>query len=70
VRTELAPLRRGPVRTHRAVLRDGERISGLGEQASPVDLRGTTHRLWNRDPGGAWGPGTDPLYCAIPVPWV
>ncbi len=67
VRTELAPLRRGPVRTHRAVLRDGERISGLGEQASPVDLRGTTHRLWNRDPGGAWGPGTDPLYCAIPV---
>jgi alpha-glucosidase len=39
----------------------------LGEQASTVDLRGSKHRLWNRDPGGAWGPGQDPLYCGIPV---
>ncbi len=42
-------------------------MAGLGEQASPVDLSGSTHRLWNRDPGGAWGPGQDPLYCGIPV---
>jgi alpha-glucosidase len=67
VRHELPPLRRGPSRTLRQVLRPGERVAGLGEQASRVDLRGTTHRLWNRDPGGAWGPGQDPLYCAIPV---
>jgi alpha-glucosidase len=67
VRREFPPLRRGAARIARIELRDGERVSGLGEQASPVDLRGTTHRLWNRDPGGAWGPGDDPLYCPMPV---
>jgi len=67
LRHELPPLRRGAVRVHRHDLRPEERIAGLGEQASPVDLRGTTHRLWNRDPGGAWGPAQDPLYCSIPV---
>ena len=25
------------------------------------------HSLWNRDPGGSWGPGTDPLYMPLPV---
>jgi alpha-glucosidase len=67
LRHELPPLRRGATRTARHLLRPGERVAGLGEQASPVDLRGTTHRLWNHDPGGAWGPGQDPLYCGIPV---
>ena len=67
LRHELAPLRRGPTRTARFWLRPDERISGLGEQAARVDLRGGVHRLWNRDPGGAYGPGEDPLYCAIPV---
>ncbi|HLN18297.1 MAG TPA: TIM-barrel domain-containing protein [Acidimicrobiales bacterium] len=67
VRRELPPLRRGESRTLRAVLRPGERVSGLGEQASPADLRGGSYRLWNRDPGGAWGPGQDPLYCGVPV---
>jgi alpha-glucosidase len=67
LRHELPPLRRGASRTARHLLRPGERVAGLGEQASPVDLRGTTYRLWNHDPGGAWGPGQDPLYCGIPV---
>ena len=67
LRHELPPLRRGASRTARHLLRPGERVSGLGEQGSSVDLRGTIHRLWNRDPGGAWGPGQDPLYCGIPV---
>jgi len=67
VRRELPPLRRGASRTARFELRDGERVCGLGEQASPADLRGTVHRLWNFDPGGVWGPGQDPLYCSIPV---
>lgn len=67
VRRELPALRRGAARLARFELREDERVSGLGEQASPVDLRGTTHRLWNRDPGGAWGPGDDPLYCSVPV---
>ncbi len=67
LRHELPPLRRGATRTAREALRPGERVAGLGEQAGPVDLRGATHRLWNRDPGGAWGPGQDPLYCGVPV---
>ncbi len=67
LRRELPPLRRGAARTARFELRPGERVAGLGEQASPVTLRGTTHRLWNRDPGGAWGPGDDPLYLCVPV---
>ena len=66
VRRELAPLRRGTSRTARHLLRPGERVAGLGEQAGRVALAGT-HRLWNRDPGGGWGPGTDPLYCVVPV---
>jgi alpha-glucosidase len=67
VRHELPPLRRGSSRTHRHLLRPGERVAGLGEQAGGVDLAGSAHRLWNRDPGGGWGPGADPLYCVVPV---
>ena len=64
---ELPPLRRGARRTYRRRLRPVESISGLGEQAAGLDLRGMTLRLWNRDPGGAWGPGQNPLYASIPV---
>lgn len=66
LRRELPPLRRGAARVQRLVLRPGERLAGLGEQAGDVILGGT-HRLWNRDPGGGWGPGTDPLYWVVPV---
>jgi alpha-glucosidase len=48
-------------------MRAGERMCGLGEQASSIDLRGATCTLWNTDPGGSWGPGRDPLYLGIPV---
>ncbi len=53
-------------------------VCGLGEKAGRVDLsgrvihsrraqgRGRSYRLWNRDPGGLWGPGVDPLYMSIP----
>jgi len=54
------------------------RVSGLGNRAAPLDLRRPpdgsapsagprTYRLWNRDPGGAFGPGADPLYISMPV---
>jgi len=46
--------------------RDGEQVCGLGEQAQGVALSAPV-RLFNRDPGGAWGVGHNPLYCAIPV---
>jgi len=64
---ELPPLRRGASRTYRRRLRPAESLGGLGEQAAGLDLRGTSLRLWNRDPGGAWGPGQNPLYASIPV---
>jgi len=48
-------------------MRDGESFHGLGVRAARVDLRGGRYRLWNTDPGGGWGPGTDPLYMSIPV---
>jgi alpha-glucosidase len=64
---ELTPLFEDARRVLRRVLREGERLAGLGEQAQGLDLTGGTYRLWNRDPGGAWGPGQNPLYCSIPV---
>src|ERR1039458_9871245 len=64
---ERTPLVRGERRILRRVLRDGERLCGLGEQARGLDLTGATYRLWNRDPGGSWGTGQDPLYCSVPV---
>ncbi len=66
LRHELPPLRGGAGRTHRHLLRDGEQLVGLGEQAGRLALEGR-HRLWNRDPSGGWAPGTDPLYCVVPV---
>lgn len=67
VRTEGPPGRRGPSWCLPFTMRPGERLGGLGEQASGVDRRGERHVLWNTDPGGSWGPGRDPLYLGIPV---
>lgn len=64
---EVPPVRRGPARLLRRRLAPGESLHGLGEQAGALDLRGTSTRLYNRDPGGAWGHGQNPLYCSIPV---
>ncbi len=66
LRQELPPLQVGRGGVLRHLLRAGEVVAGLGEQASEVALSGR-HRLWNRDPGGGWGPGADPLYCVVPV---
>ncbi len=62
-----APLRRGDRWEQDVEMRPGERFCGLGEQSSGVDLRGGTFLVWNRDAGGAWGPGTAPLYMGVPV---
>ncbi|HYA68862.1 MAG TPA: TIM-barrel domain-containing protein [Acidimicrobiales bacterium] len=51
----------------RFAARDGESFHGLGLRAARLDLRGGRYHLWNRDPGGGWGPGRDPLYLSIPV---
>ncbi|MFI9024485.1 glycoside hydrolase family 31 protein [Streptomyces sp. NPDC053560] len=43
------------------------RFFGLGGRASGPRLRDGTYRLWNTDPGGAFGPGDDPLSLTMPV---
>ncbi|WP_329341495.1 glycosyl hydrolase [Streptomyces sp. NBC_00663] len=43
------------------------RFFGLGGRAAGPRLRGGTYRLWNTDPGRAFGPGDDPLYLTMPV---
>lgn len=43
------------------------RFFGLGGRASGLRLRDGTYRLWNTDPGRAFGPGDDPLYITMPV---
>jgi len=67
LRSESAPARRGSAWEQSFSMREGERLCGLGEQASGIDLRGATITLWNTDPGGSWGPGRNPLYLGIPV---
>ena len=57
----------GPAWSIQASLRAEERLYGLGEQSGPLDLRGTTHRMWNNDPGGAYQAGDDPIYMPVPV---
>src|SRR5579884_567202 len=67
LRTLGPPVRRGGAWRQPFTARSGERLCGLGEQAAGIDLRGRTVRLWNRDPGGSWGPGRRSLYVGIPV---
>ncbi|GGN37832.1 glycoside hydrolase family 31 protein [Streptomyces fuscichromogenes] len=43
------------------------RFFGLGGRASGPRLRDGTYRLWNTDPGHAFGPADDPLYITMPV---
>lgn len=43
------------------------RFFGLGGRAAGPRLRDGTYRLWNTDPNGSFGRGTDPLYLTMPV---
>jgi len=67
LRRDAPPEHLDPGWTAPFTMRAGERFHGLGVRAAPLDLRGGVYRLWNRDPGGAWGPGRDPLYMSVPV---
>jgi alpha-glucosidase len=42
-------------------------VYGLGERAASLNLRPGKYRLWNRSPGGKYGPGADPLYICMPL---
>lgn len=67
LRRDLPPERLGEGWLHRSQLQQEECIYGLGERAAPLNLRPGSYRMWNRDPGGDYGPGEDPLYHCIPV---
>ncbi|MDF1500578.1 MAG: glycoside hydrolase family 31 protein [Anaerolineales bacterium] len=51
----------------RAALADDASVFGLGERAAPLNIRGGSYRMWNRDPDGEYGPGDDPIYICIPT---
>lgn len=67
LREELPPKRCGEGWLQQARLFPEEHLYGLGERAAPFNLRGRTYRQWNRDAGGSYTPGDDPLYLCIPV---
>ncbi|MGV9421395.1 glycoside hydrolase family 31 protein [Streptomyces sp. NPDC003674] len=46
------------------------RFFGLGGRAAGPRLRDGIYRLWNTDPGRAFGPGDDPLHVTMPVQMV
>ncbi|WP_112468584.1 glycoside hydrolase family 31 protein [Streptomyces triticisoli] len=62
------PVGGGPARwSQRSEVAADARFFGLGGRASGPRLRDGAYRLWNTDPGRAFGPGDDPLYVTMPV---
>ncbi|MFE3165960.1 glycoside hydrolase family 31 protein [Streptomyces sp. NPDC059224] len=62
------PVDGGPARwVQRSEVAADARFFGLGGRAAGPRLRDGTYRLWNTDPGRAFGPGDDPLYVTMPV---
>jgi len=48
-------------------IREDSILSGTGERALPLNLRGYKINIWNHDANGSYGPGDDPLYINIPL---
>lgn len=71
LRTELPPLFKGEGDLASWIARvepeEGQCVYGLGDQAGPFNLNGYRRQLWNSDPGGSYGPKTDPIYMPLPV---
>lgn len=67
VRKELAPKFYEKGWEHTALTQPLEAFYGLGERAAHLNLRGGIFQHWNRDPGGSYELGDDPLYTCIPV---
>jgi len=62
------PVGGGPARwMQRSEVAADARFFGLGGRACGPRLRDGTYRLWNTDPGRAFGPGDDPLHLTMPV---
>jgi alpha-glucosidase len=67
LRREQPVLRRGRGWSAAVELDPEVAVTGLGERAAPLNLRPGAYRFWNRDAGGSYGPGEDPLYLCIPL---
>ncbi|GAA0648015.1 glycoside hydrolase family 31 protein [Streptomyces thermocarboxydovorans] len=62
------PVGGGPARwMQRSEVAADARFFGLGGRACGPRLRDGTYRLWNTDPGRAFGPPDDPLHLTMPV---
>ena len=70
LRREAWPSRRGEGWRQSAWLHPQAAVFGLGERAVGPNLRPGAYHLWNRDPGGHYTRGDDPLYITMPVAWV
>jgi alpha-glucosidase len=60
------PVYQAPGWRHTTPLAEDAKLFGLGER-SGFSLRGGKYSLWNKDIGGSYGYGADPLYLTIPV---
>ncbi len=67
VRRERPPMRAGERWTATVDLEPDDQVHGLGERATPLNLRPGTYGLWNTEQSGSYGPEADPLYITIPV---
>ncbi|MBN1689603.1 MAG: alpha-glucosidase [Dehalococcoidia bacterium] len=67
IRREEPPLKLGSGWLHKATLPPEACVYGLGERAAKLNLRPGHYRLWNKDPGGGYGRGADPLYITMPL---
>jgi alpha-glucosidase len=67
MRKEQPPEWSGTEWTSRCGLAPDAVICGLGERAARLDRRPGFYRFWNRDAGGSYSPGADPLYLCMPV---
>ncbi len=67
LRREQAVLRRRRGWSQAVELAPEAVVAGLGERAAPWNLRPGSYRFWNRDAGGKYGPGDDPLYLGLPL---
>ena len=66
-RTEQPPELQGQTWKQVTILPGQAHIYGLGERSGSLDHNPGDFKMWNRDPRGKYGPGTDPLYISIPV---
>ncbi|MGD8848829.1 MAG: glycoside hydrolase family 31 protein [Anaerolineales bacterium] len=61
------PVRNGSVWKFKSALEEKSAVFGLGGRTHSLNLIGGSYRGWNRDPGGSYGQGDDPLYLNVPT---